>query len=263
MPNHDSYRKTVSITIEACVTSVRSALAAQQGGADRVELCDNLTEGGTTPGPGSILAARRYLDIGLNVIIRPRGRDFLYTDLEFEIMRRDIEFCREHGVDGVVFGVQEPDGRIDTRRTGLLKEAAGSLSTTFHRAFDVCRDPFEALEALSILGIDRILTSGQQADAVAGADLIAQLVTRAGDRIVIMPGVGIDAGNIKNLISRTRAQEYHVYASRQFPGGMTFHNTRVFMGTDPSLSEYHLDLTDPASIRAIRDAADSALASHS
>jgi copper homeostasis protein len=243
--------KSSSIRIEACVNSTASAIQAQKGGAYRVELCDNLYDGGTTPGPGSIEAAREHLDIQLNVIIRPRGGDFLYSDLEFEIMKREVALCRERKVDGVVFGILLPGGAIDVRRTAELVSLAGPMSTTFHRAFDMTSDPIAALDDLIGLGVDRVLTSGQRPSALEGVDLIASLVRAAGDQIIVMPGVGIDADNVGELIRRTGATEFHVLAQKSQASRMEFKNEAVFMGTDPDLSEYEVQVTDHEQIRMI------------
>ncbi len=241
--------------IEACVTSVTSALAAQDGGAARVELCDNLHDGGTTPGPGSIALARERLSIDLHVIVRPRGGDFLYSDLEFEIMKREVTACRELGVDGVVVGILNADGTVDTARTAELVDLAGPTSTTFHRAFDMTRDPHRALEDLVVLGIDRVLTSGQQPSAPAGVELIASLVEQAGERIVVMPGAGIDAGNIGEMVRRSGAREFHLHDGAPYPSRMEYRNAAVFMGNDPERDEYATEVTDAARIRSVVDAA--------
>ena len=188
------------IRIEACVNSVESAIEAEVGGANRVELCDNLYEGGTTPSLGGIEAARQKLRIDLNVMIRPRGGDFLYSDLELEIMKANVRAARAAGADGVVFGILEADGSVNMEQCRQLVELAGSMSTTFHRAFDMCADPFAALENLISLGIDRVLTSGQRASAVEGATLLGKLVEAARGRIIVMPGVGIDRTNIGQII---------------------------------------------------------------
>ena len=239
------------ILIEACVTSVSCALGAQEAGALRVELCDNLHQGGTTPGPGSIIAARALLDIGLNVMIRPRGGDFLYTDLEFEIMKTEVAYCSRHGVDGVVFGILRADGMVDVDRCAELVELAGTMSTTFHRAFDMTCDPIASLNDLIALGIDRVLTSGQRPSALEGIDLIAELVREAGDRIIIMPGVGIDADNVAEVIRRSGAREFHVYTQTVKPSLMGYCNPKVFMGTDPDLDEYAWDVIDVEALRRV------------
>jgi len=241
--------------IEACVNSVESAIEAEKGGAFGVELCDNLYDGGTTPSAGAIEAARRELGIKLNVIIRPRGGDFLYSDGELEIMKADIEVARGAGADGVVFGILTADGGLNIEQLRQLVALAGPMSTTCHRAFDMCADPFAALEALVSLGVDRILTSGQRPSAMEGAGLIGRLVDAARGRITVMPGVGIDASNIERLIGLTGASEYHVLAERSADSGMVFRNPEVFMGSDPALPEYERPVCDSQAIRAIVDAA--------
>ena len=239
------------ILIEACVTSVPCALSAQEAGVMRVELCDNLHQGGTTPGPGSIAAARTHLDIALNVIVRPRGGDFLYTDLEFEIMKNEVERCAELGVDGVVFGILRANGTVDADRCAELVELAGSMSTTFHRAFDMTRDPMAALRDLKKLGIHRILTSGQRPSALEGIDLIADLVQQAGDDIIIMPGVGICPDNAAEIFQRSGAREFHVYTQTVRPSSMKYRNPKVFMGTDPDLDEYAWNIIDVEAMRSV------------
>jgi len=194
----------LEIRIEACVNSVESAIEAEVGGAHRVELCDNLHDGGTTPSIGSIDAAHTQLDIDFNVMIRPRGGDFLYSDLELDIMRADVLAARAAGADGVVFGMLKADGTVNVEQSRQLVELAGPMSTTFHRAFDMCADPLAALEDLVSLGIDRVLTSGQRPSAIEGAALIKELVEAAHQRIIVMPGVGIDATNVAHLIGLTR-----------------------------------------------------------
>ncbi len=246
------------LRIEACVNSVESAIEAQAGGAHRVELCDNLFDGGTTPSVGAIEAARRDLGIQLNVIIRPRGGDFLYSDLELDIMKTDIEAARDAGADGVVFGMLHADGTVNLEQTRQLVELAGPMSTTFHRAFDMCADPFKAIEELIALGLDRVLTSGQRSSAMEGAELIGQLVGAARGRIVVMPGVGIDETNIAELIELTGVRELHVLAERAVDSAMEFRNPSVFMGTDPAQPEFERPVCDRQAIRAIVDAASEA-----
>lgn len=217
---------------EICANSVESCIAAQKGGADRVELCAGIPEGGTTPSYGEISVARDSISIALNVIIRPRGGDFLYSRNEIEAMARDIRMCREIGVDGLVFGLLKKDGSIDTENMMPLMEAAGTLPVTFHRAFDHCNDPFRALEEIISLGCARILTSGQQPTAKEGAGLIRQLVERSGDRIIIMPGCGIREGNIREIAEHTGAREFHFSARENISSGMEYRNTSVCMGAE-------------------------------
>ena len=246
------------IVIEACVNSVESAIAAERGGAQRVELCDNLHEGGTTPSWGTIAQARRQLRIEVSVIIRPRGGDFHYSAVELEVMKEDVARAREIGAHGIVIGHLTPEGEVDARHTRELMDLSGDLDVTFHRAFDMTADPMRALETLCDLGVQRVLTSGQRPSAMAGSELLARLVERAGDRIVVMPGVGIDGGNIAELIRATGAREYHVYAPRRVPSAMRYRNEKVFMGSSPDHSEYEIEVTDSAAIEAICTAAQQA-----
>jgi copper homeostasis protein len=208
------------VILEIAANSVASALAAQDGGAGRVELCTALELGGLTPSHAQIALAREHLHIPLYVLIRPRAGDFLYGDLECETMQRDIETCAALGCDGVVLGVLDADGNVDTARCRALIAAAGKLGVTFHRAFDLTRDPSSSLDDLIALGCERVLTSGAQTSAWEGAQLIRQLVELSAGRIVVMPGSGVDAGNIGKLQQITGASEFHASAKRQHPSGM-------------------------------------------
>ncbi len=237
------------IQIEICVDSPESALAAQHGGADRVELCDNLFEGGTTPSLGSIKTARRLIDIKLHVIIRPRGGDFLYSEIEFETMKLDIETAKSLGADGVVIGLLTADGEIDEARTAELVSLAKPMSVTFHRAFDVCRDPRTALETLIELGVSRVLTSGQQANAVDGALLIAELVRQAEGRIGILACGSIDEANAAQVVAVTGANEFHFTAFEDVSSKMEFRNESVAMGSDDAPSEYTRRVATAESVR--------------
>lgn len=243
------------LILEVCVESAESALAAEQGGANRVELCDNLMEGGTTPSVGMVALTLQKTAIDVLMMIRPRGGDFLYTDLEFEVMLHDIEVAKKLGVFGVVFGVLTPDGKVDKKRTAQLIHAARPLKVTFHRAFDMTVDPFAALEDLIELGVDRILTSGQEPSTELGVELIGDLVTRADERIIILPGCGITEDNISQLVSKTGVRECHVTGKHQIPSQMTYTNPRVFMGV-PGAPEYEKTVVDPQRIRAFRTAAE-------
>ena len=237
------------IVLEACVDSVEAAMAAQEGGADRVELCADLLEGGTTPSAGTIQLARKNLKIGLNVMIRPRGGDFCYSGVEFEAMKLDVELAKQSGADGVVFGILNEDGSVDVERTGVLVALARPLSVTFHRAFDVTRDPYEALEDLIELGIDRVLTSGQEPSALEGLDLIADLVRKAGDRIIVMPGAGITERNIQKIVEQSSATEVHVAGPASVESRMKYRNPRCFMGGELRPPEFTLTVTDPQRVR--------------
>ena len=241
------------LVLEICIDSVESAIASQEGGADRVELCDNLLEGGTTPSAGTIALARKNIDIDLNVIIRPRGGDFLYSDVEFQVMEYDIEQTKQLGANGVVIGILNQDGTVDVERTRTLVELARPLSVTFHRAFDVSRDPFEALEALVNLGIDRVLTTGQESSALEGLDLITDLVQTAADRIIIMPGGGTER-SVQKVVAQTGVKEFHLLGTVSVDSPMRHRNPRVFMGGELRPPEFTRVVTDANRIRAFRQA---------
>jgi copper homeostasis protein len=204
--------------------NVESCIAAQEAGADRIELCDNPTDGGTTPSYGMIQSARKILSIQLYAMIRPRGGDFFFTDHEFEIMKADIRVCRKLGCDGVVIGMLKKNGDIDKEKCGELVDLAYPLEVTFHRAFDRAKDPFRALEDIIDIGCERILTSGQQPKAVDGVLMIKELIARANDRIIIMPGSGIDSGNIILMAEKTGAEEFHSSARLYAESNMEYIN---------------------------------------
>lgn len=234
---------------EVCANGVESSLAAQRGGADRVELCAGIPEGGTTPSIGEITVARRYLtSTRLHVIIRPRGGDFLYTALELERMAADIDAARQAGVDGVVFGCLQSDGTLDMAANRLLMDHAKGLSVTFHRAFDRCAHPEEALEQLIELGVDRILTSGQQPQALQGAPLLRKLHEQAAGRIILLAGCGVNESNIRQLHELTGIREYHFSARESFKSQMQYSNPDVFMG-DPNADEDSLLYTTEERVR--------------
>ena len=241
----------MNFKLEICVDSVESAIDAQAAGADRIELCNSLGEGGTTPGSGTIISARNNLTIGLHVIIRPRGGDFLYSDLEYDIMRREIELCGEYGVDGVVIGILEPDGRIDVERTAKLIESARPMSATFHRAFDLCSDPFKSIEDVISTGADRLLTSGQKNRADDGISLISKLIQHAGKRIIIMPGSGINESNIGFIARGTGANEFHLTGRKIIDSEMIFRRENIFMGGASGIPEFSRKVADPDMIRSI------------
>lgn len=217
---------------EICANSTASCIAAQEGGADRVELCGGIPEGGTTPSYGMIRNARERISIGLNVIIRPRGGDFLYSPDEVGQMLYDIEAAKELGADGLVFGCLSEDGSIDIRTMEKLMKAAGKTPVTFHRAFDHSADPLNALEDIISLGCARILTSGCMPTAYEGTGLLSELVARASDRIIIMPGCGINERNIAEIARLTGAKEFHFSAREPVESGMIFRNPKVAMGSE-------------------------------
>jgi copper homeostasis protein len=207
----------VSYALEICAASLASALAAQAGGAHRIELCQNLEQGGITPSYGLIRQVRAQVSLPVFVLIRPRPGGFVYDAGELAIMRDDIAACRELGCAGVVLGALDAAGRVDQAACQKLLQAAGSLEVTFHRAFDACPDQPQALEDVIALGCQRVLTSGGQATAEAGQSQLAALVTQAAGRIRIMPGAGISAANVRALAARTGAQEFHASAKRLVP----------------------------------------------
>jgi len=195
--------------LEICSNSAQSALNAQGAGAKRVELCDNLWESGTTPSFGSIKKTREILSIELFVLIRPRGGDFIYSDLEFDIMKEDIIACKKLGVDGIVSGVLKADNTIDTERTKELIELSKPLPFTFHRAFDITPNLFKSLEKLISLNVNRVLTSGGVDNATKAVEVISKLIEIADGKIGILPGGGINEANIQNLFI-TGCSEFHL-----------------------------------------------------
>jgi copper homeostasis protein len=242
---------------EICIDSVEGALAAQTAGAQRVELCDNLVEGGTTPSLGMLELVCQSVFIAVNVIIRPRGGDFCYSDLELEVMRRDILAAKTAGASGVVIGLLNPDGSVDLAHTRALVAVARPMSVTFHRAFDLARDPGEALEAICGLGIERILTSGQKPGAPQGIECIASLVKQAGGRTIILAGGGINAGNIADLVARTGVSEVHFSTRATIESPMIFRNPGCLMGKAYQPDEYIRKETQRGLIREVIQASDS------
>lgn len=239
------------ILLEVCANSINSALAAQDGGAVRVELCENLDRGGTTPSSGQVLMARKLLHIKLYVLIRPRSGDFLYDDTEFETMLADIRYCIEAGCDGIVTGILKADGMVDKERCLEIVRLAKQwgLGTTFHRAFDMCADQYRALDDIIEIGFDRILTSGGKSTAMEGASVIAHLVEKAKGRIIIMPGSGIDEHNVADLIHFTGVQEIHASARMAVKSKMKFINDHIIMG-DVS-DEYSTERTNKDRVKKI------------
>jgi copper homeostasis protein len=219
-----------SVLLEICVDSTESALAAERGGAQRVELCGGLVEGGITPSAGLIENVRQKLNISLHVIIRPRGGDFCYTADEFESMKRDVRTAKQLGADGVVFGILTETGQADAARTRSLVELALPLSTTFHRAFDMSADLNQTLEDLIGAGVDRVLTSGGGQNAEDGIATIAGLVTTAKDRIAVMVGGGIRETNVGRIVAETGAREIHANVGHAVPSPMLYRNNKISLG---------------------------------
>jgi len=214
-----------TITVEICAGDLESALAVGQGGADRVELCDHLAVGGTTPSAGTIALACRRLAIPVHVLIRPRAGDFLATEAELAAMRHDIDTARRLGAAGVVLGLLGPDGTIDRDRTAKLVDLARPLSVTFHKAFDQARDPDEALDALIALGIDRVLSSGLRPTALDGIDVLRRMVERARGRIAIMAGGRLTNDDLGTILARTGVREIHLGSAvaRMIKSAMTYY----------------------------------------
>jgi copper homeostasis protein len=237
--------------LEICVDNIVSAIIAQESGADRIELCGNLPEGGTTPGLGTIRSVREKVAIGLHVIIRPRGGDFLYSKAEYDIMKRDIEICGENGVNGIVLGILLPDGNIDIERTARLIEFSRPMSATFHRAFDLTDDPMKNLEGVISTKADRLLTSGQRNKAEEGLDLLNKLVETSENRIIIMPGSGINDSNIRLIANSTNATEFHLTGRKIIDSGMIFRRDDVSLGGSYDQPEFMRKIADGEVIRSI------------
>ena len=240
----------MSFVIEIATSDFLTTKSAVEGGADRIELCANLAEGGTTPSYAHIKKCRETFDIALFPIIRPRGGDFLYTKDEFEIMKNDIKLCNELGCEGIVIGLLNMDGTIDMTRTSELIDLAYPMDITFHRAFDRCRDPFIALEELIEIGCQRILTSGQKPTVSEGVDLIAELNRKADDRIIIMPGSGVRKDNIKMLAEKTGCIEFHSSLRGKAKSPMQFAHP-AFANSEESYSNNEIS---PDEVRALRNA---------
>lgn len=247
--------------LEICIDGVASARAAAEGGADRVELCANLPEGGTTPSAGMIQAVRRVFPGRLMVIIRPRGYDFLYSDDEQLAMLHDIQTAQNLGADGVVIGCLTREGRVDAPRCRSLIESAGELDLTFHRAFDMTRDLDEALEDIHALGIRRILTSGGQPDVPSGAGRIEALVKRAAGRVSLMPGGGVTEANLEDMVRRTGVREIHLSARDTVHSLMQHRNHVCHMGTFSKDREYEWREASVEKIRQAKAALSRALSS--
>lgn len=239
-----------SLIIEIATSDYITTEAAVAGGADRIELCANLAEGGTTPSYGTIRQCREDFSVALYPIIRNRGGDFFYTPEEFNIMLRDVQLCKELGCDGVVIGLLNKDGSIDVKRTAQLITAAYPLGVTFHRAFDRCIDPFAAMEQLIGIGCERILTSGQYPSVTEGVELVAALNKQADDRIIIMPGSGVRKENIKMLAERTGCTEFHSSLRGKAKGAMEF----IHPAFKDSTESYLNNAIDPEEVLALRAA---------
>jgi copper homeostasis protein len=240
------------VLLEICVDSVESSLAAEAGGADRIELCASLFEGGLTPSAGLLRAVRERTQIDIAAMVRPRGGDFCYSADEFAAMEYDLEAAKAGGANMIVLGLLKPNGTIDARRTARLIQRARPLPVTFHRAFDMTRDPWEAFETLLDLGVERLLTSGQEVTPVEGLDLITELVAKAGARMIVMPGGGVTERNLRKILDQTKAREIHSSAGGLRDSQMRFRNPRVFMGGQLGPPEFALKVAREQRVRTFR-----------
>jgi copper homeostasis protein len=242
------------VTIEICVDSIESAIAADRGGADRIELCSSLAEGGVTPSAGLIATVLNRVSLAVLVMIRPRAGDFYYSDDEFRAMQQDVATAKQLGADGVVFGLLNEDGGVDVARTHQLVEIARPLKVTFHRAFDMARDLNEAFEDLVRAGVDRVLTSGGEQNAGLGRTKIAELNRAAKDRIIVMAGAGITEQNVRELLAETGVREIHASLRTALPSPMRYRNEKVSFGEADS-REYERFIVLEERVRALREAA--------
>lgn len=236
-------------TLEVCANSVQSAINAQIAGAKRIELCENLFIGGTTPSYGCIKTTRERVDIAINILIRPRIGDFLYSDIEFEQIKNDILVAKQLGVNGIVCGILLPNGEVDTKRTAELVELSKPLTFTFHRAFDFTPDHYKALEDIIKTGATHILTSGQKNKAADSVDLLCELVKKAANRVAIMPGSGINADTIKRIVN-TGANEFHMSGVKDVESKMIYRKENLTLNGN-SLPDYVNQISDVESIKMV------------
>jgi copper homeostasis protein len=239
------------VLLEICCGSIDDAIAAEKGGADRVELCSALFVGGLTPSVGTIQEAKRRLKIPIMVMVRPRGGGFAYSEAELASMERDTEAAVENGAEGVVFGILQSCGRIDMPRCRRIRQLIGKRQAVFHRAFDVTPDPFEALEQLVDLGITRVLTSGQKDSVPEGVGLIKELTERAGDRIEILPGGGIQVWNVKEMVERIGCRQVHLTASKTVSDTSTQARPEITFGGALHPPEDRYQLTEADFVRQL------------
>lgn len=233
--------------LEIAVFNVSAAIDAAQAGADRIELCDSPEDGGTTPSYGTLKVLKEKINIPIFPIIRPRGGDFLYNEAEFEVMLQDINMCREMGFTGVVTGLLLPEGQVDVERTKKLVKAAANMQVTFHRAFDRTEEPMEAMEEIIECGCTRILTSGMVPDVSHGTRLVKELIQKAGNRIIIMPGSGVRSKNMESIINETGALELHSSARKEVQTTMEYINGGMY----ENLSTVGVDINEIAKMKVI------------
>jgi copper homeostasis protein len=242
----------MSFILEACVDSVESAMEAVKGGANRLELCNNIIIGGTTPNINLFELIKEKTNIKINVLIRPRYGDFCYTEDEFEIMKRDIRMFKRAGANGVVIGILKSDGTLDIARMKELIEQAKGMQITLHRAFDVCRDAFATLEEAKKLGINSILTSGQKNKCTQGRELLKELVEKSEDKIEILIGSGINSSNVEDIVSYTKSYAVHTSGKIEIESDMKYRKEDISMGF-PILSEYVILRTESEEIARVRE----------
>ena len=238
--------------IEICVDSVESCINAEKGGADRLELCGNMFEGGTTASYGVLQLAREMVSKPIYAMVRPRGGDFCYNDIEFEIMKREIKLMKELKIDGIVFGILTKEGKVDKERCSKLLDLWGTNKATFHRAIDVSSNLNEACEDIISLGFERILTSGGEANVMSGIIKLKELVEKYNDKIIIMPGSGINERNIEYINDTVKANEYHMTANKTVESVMQYRNENVFMGASLRPPEFSVKYTDENKVKNIK-----------
>jgi copper homeostasis protein len=243
-----------NVLLEVCVDSVESAVAAERGGAHRVELCTSLFNGGVTPSAGLIATVRQAITIPLHVMIRPRGSDFCYSDAEFQVMQRDILMAKQLRTDAVVFGILDLDGSVDGSRTKQLLDLAAPLTTTFHRAFDMSSDLVASLRDLQLAGVHRVLTSGGKQTAVEGAATLKALVAAAAGTIAIVAGGGITNRNVLDLIDQTGVREIHATLRSTVPSPMRYHNDAISLGAEKN-TEYQRLVVQEQTVQKLLQAA--------
>jgi copper homeostasis protein len=243
------------ILLEIIASRVDDCLAAEGGGADRVELCAAIVTAGLTPSLGTLVEAKKRVRVPLMVMVRPRAGGFCYSEEEFTVMRRDAAFLLEHGADGIVFGILHSDGTVDSKRCGKILESVGGKETVFHRAFDVVPDPYRALDELMDLGFTRVLTSGQQKTALEGSELIRKLISRADRRIEILPGGGVRPHNVGQLVEAARCTQVHLTAFSAQVDPSTSASVLRF-GSIPGSPASSYELVDREAVRRMREALD-------
>ncbi|MFA7109697.1 MAG: copper homeostasis protein CutC [Sphaerochaetaceae bacterium] len=238
--------------IEVCLETVESVIRAEKGGADRVEFCSDLFEGGLTPTLGAFKIAKRICKIPMNVMIRPRGGDFCYSDVEFEVMKENAHIFKEEGANALVFGILTPKGEIDEERTAILKEIASPLPITFHRAIDMTRNAKESIEILKKLKVERVLTSGLESSVMEGILTLKKMIEWAGDDLIVMPGCGINERNFGFIKQELKAQEYHIFLQEEENSKMEYRPTDIYMGGLLRQAEFSIPRTSISRVKNIR-----------